>query len=119
MYVLNALAPKSAEIRGIWEFILGSEPEAETEEEMETWEFLDDLLRIEEEKGFAMALSTMPHQLQLATKVEIPPEAPGRLAQPREFTVLPEDRLLRTRGAKAYKEREELREVGEHGSEEG
>ena len=62
----------------------------------------------------------IPRQLLFRRGLVRPIEKPpGRLAAPKEFSVLPEDRLLRAQEAKAYKEREETKEVEEHGSEEG
>ena len=85
LYSLDALAEEIARIRGVWEFILGPEDKAEDEEAQRAWEFINDLLAIREEEGYARAIKALPPHVQIAIKASIPPRRPTSWQQPRKF----------------------------------
>lgn len=85
LYSLNALAEEIARIRGIWEFILGPEDEAEDEETRKAWEFINDLLAIREERGYALAIKILPPAVQMALKAEMPPPRATSFQKPRRI----------------------------------
>ena len=93
LYSLNALAERTAKLRAVWEFILGPEPtdEEEVGPEAQVWDWVNDLLAVKEEKGYALAIKNLPYHAQIALKASIPPSRPTSFQRPRR--IFGEDKL--------------------------
>ena len=94
LYSLNALAERTAKLRAVWEFILGPEDEAEDEATEKAWEWVNDLLAVKEERGYALAIKKLPFHAQIALKASVPPPRPTSFQKPRRiFGELEEEAL--------------------------